>query len=94
MHLFKLLKSHLLIWRNVSILWLRVQALDFPCDSQHKSTNPGVPVVVQLKQIRLGTMRLWFSSLALHSGLRIWRCHELCCRSQTWLGSDVAVAVA
>ena len=26
-------------------------------------------------------------------GLRIWRCHELCCRSQTWLGSHVAVAL-
>ena len=24
----------------------------------------------------------------------IWRCHELWCRSQTWLGSRVAVAVA
>ena len=28
------------------------------------------------------------------SGLRIWCCHELWCRSQTWLGSDVAVVVA
>ena len=27
------------------------------------------------------------------SGLRIWHCRELCCRSQTWLGSHVAVAV-
>ena len=27
------------------------------------------------------------------SGLRIWHCRELWCRSQTWLGSGVAVAV-
>ena len=54
----------------------------------------GVPVVVQQKQIRLGTMRLWVRSLASLSGLRIWRCHELWCRSQTHLRSDVAVAVA
>ena len=33
-------------------------------------------------------------SLALLSGLRIWRCHERRCRSQTRLGSLVAVAVA
>ena len=29
----------------------------------------------------------------LLSGLRIWRCPELWCTSQTWLGSAVAVAV-
>ena len=33
------------------------------------------------------------SSLASISGLRIRRCRELCCRSKTWLGSGVAVAV-
>ena len=27
------------------------------------------------------------------SGLRIWHCHELCCRSQTWFRFHVAVAV-
>ena len=27
------------------------------------------------------------------SGLRIWCCHELWCRSQTWLGSHATVAV-
>ena len=54
----------------------------------------GVPIVVQRKQIRLGTMRLWVRSLASISGLRIRRCHELSCRLKTWLGSGVAVAVA
>ena len=33
-------------------------------------------------------------SLALLGGWRIRRCLELCCRSQMWLGSYVAVAVA
>ena len=54
----------------------------------------GVPGMVQQKRIRLGAMRLWVPSLALLSGLRIWRCHELWCRLKTRLGSDVDVAVA
>ena len=32
--------------------------------------------------------------LASISGLKIQHCHELWCRSQTWLGSGVAVVVA
>ena len=51
----------------------------------------GVPVVAQWKQIRLGTTRLQVLSFASVSELRIWR--ELWCRSQTQLGSGVAVAV-
>ena len=54
----------------------------------------GVPVVVQQKDIRLGTMRLQVPSLASFSGLRIQHCPELWCRSQGRLGSDTAVAVA
>ena len=38
-------------------------------------------------------MRLQVRSLALFSGLRIWHCHELWYKSQTRLGSRVAVAV-
>ena len=34
--------------------------------------------MAQLKQIRLGTMRLQVRSLASLSGLRIWCCRELC----------------
>ena len=34
------------------------------------------------------------SILASLSGLRIWHCRKLWCRSQTWLRSQVAVAVA
>ena len=49
---------------------------------------------MQWKQIRPVSMRMWVRTLALLSGLRIWHCHELWCRSQTWLGSHVAVVVA
>ena len=52
----------------------------------------GVPVVVQRKHIRLGTMRWRVQSLASLSGSRIWRCCELWCRSQMWLRSGVAEA--
>ena len=49
--------------------------------------------MVQRKQIRLGTMTLQVRSLASLRGLRIWRGHELWCRSKMGLGSDTAVAV-
>ena len=52
-----------------------------------------VPIVAQWEQIQLVSMRMWVRSLALLSGLGIWHCHELWCRSQTRLGSHVAVAV-
>ena len=54
----------------------------------------GVPVMAQWKQIQLGNMRLQVWSLPLLSGLGIWHCCELWCRSQTWLGSGVAVVQA
>ena len=38
-------------------------------------------------------MRMLVRSLASLSGLRIWHCRELWCRSQMRLGSGVAVAV-
>ena len=41
----------------------------------------------------LVSMRMWVRSLALLSGLRIWRCCKLWCRSQMWLWSGIAVAV-
>ena len=53
----------------------------------------GVPVVVQQKRIQLGIMGSQVRSLASLSGLRIGHCRELWCRSQTQLGSDIAVAV-
>ena len=39
-------------------------------------------------------MRTWVRSQASLSGLRIWRYCELWCKSQMWLGSCTAVAVA
>ena len=40
------------------------------------------------------SVRKWGPSLASLSGLRILRCHELCGRWQTWLGSSIAVVQA
>ena len=54
----------------------------------------GVPIVAQGKWIWLVSMRMQVGSLASLSGLMIWYCYELWCRSQTHLGSGVAVAVA
>ena len=39
-------------------------------------------------------MGLRVRSLALFSGLRIWRCRELWCRLQTQLASCIALALA
>ena len=58
-----------------------------------KKPEGGVPIMVQWKQIRLGTGRLQVPSLALLSGLRIRHCCELWYRSQTQVGSGVAMAV-
>ena len=58
-----------------------------------KTHTKGAPVVAQRKWIRLGTVRLQVPSLASLRGLRIRRCRELWCRSQTGLGSRVAVAM-
>ena len=52
----------------------------------------GVPIMAQRKQIWLVTTRLQVVSLASLLGLRIWHCCG--CRSQMWLGSDIAVAAA
>ena len=49
--------------------------------------------MAQQKWTWLVSMRVWAWSLALLSGLRIWRCRKLPCRSQKWLGSGIAVAV-
>ena len=46
------------------------------------------------QQLMKLTMRMWVRSLVLLSGLMIWRCCELCCRSQMWLGSRIAMALA
>ena len=53
----------------------------------------GVLPVAQQKHIWLVSMRVQVRSLASLSGLRIWHCHEVRCRSQAQLRSGVAVAV-
>ena len=53
-----------------------------------------VPIVAQWKRIQLGTRRLRVWSLALVSGSRVRHCCELWCRSQIWLRSGIAVALA
>ena len=61
--------------------------------SEFKHKVPvGVPHVAQQKRIGLVSMRTRVRSPAPLRGLRIWRCRELCCRSQTGLGPHVAVA--
>ena len=55
----------------------------------------GVPVVAQWLMNPTRTREVaGVQSLPLLSGLRIWRCRELWCRSQTLLGSRVAVPLA
>ena len=49
--------------------------------------------MAQQKGVWLVFLRMQVQSLASLSGLRIWCCQELCCRSQTQLRSGVAVAV-
>ena len=53
----------------------------------------GVLVLVQQKRIWLVSMRTKVRSLAFLSGLRIWRCRELWCRSQKQSRSFIAAAV-
>ena len=53
-----------------------------------------VPIMVQQKWIRLGTMRLQVWSLVLLIGLRIQHCCGLWCRLQMRVRSCVAVALA
>ena len=94
------------MWRDSLGIWLQKESgpygalrlllliiLALQKGSFSKKAIRGIPVVAQWKRIQLGTMRLQVRSLALLSGLRIQRCPELWCRSQTRLGSDVAVAV-
>ena len=46
-----------------------------------KYTEVGVPVMAQQVSIHEGAVQ----SLASPSGLKIWHCHELQCRSPMWL---------
>ena len=52
------------------------------------------PLWLSSLRTRLVSMQMLVWSLALLSGLRIHHCHERWYRSQMWLGSGVAVAIA
>ena len=74
----------------LSIVTLNVNGLNVLI----KRYGMGVLVVAQWKRTPLGTMRMQDRSLASLSGLSIWRCHELWCKSQTQFGSGISVTVA
>ena len=57
------------MWRTKSTCLIHVHTF--------KLTLKRVPIVAQWKQIQLVSMRIQVRSLALLSGLRIWRCCEL-----------------
>ena len=58
----------------------------------HRSQQRGSSPHYTVKPIWLGTMKLQVWSLASLSGLRVWHCHELWCKLQSWLRSGIAVA--
>ena len=80
---------HTITWMNLEKIMLSVRSPS----QRHKNYILAVTVVAKQKQMRLGTVRLRVRSLAPLSGLRIQRCCELWCRSQTRLRSCVAGAV-
>ena len=59
-----------------------------------KFADFGVSVVAQWLTNPNRNHEVAVRSLALLSVLRIWRCHDLWCRLQMWLGSGGAVAMA
>ena len=81
-----------LLWRRVAV-W----SGDI-CSSSHHNVNGVALKNIHCSEfllwlsglrIRLVSLRMWVQSLALLSGLRIWHCHELSCRSQ--MRSDLAL---
>ena len=83
-----------LVHFHLNFILPHIMILRKSCSLPLKMLFRWVPVVTQQKQTWVVSMRMQVWSLALFSGSGIWRCHELCCRSQMWLRSPVAVAVA
>ena len=69
---------------HMNVLWIQNYILKDNCWSSHRGT-----VEINLTRNR----EVGGSILALLSGLRIQCCRKLWCRSQTWLGSRIAVAL-
>ena len=65
-----------------------------PLFSSYKNKKQEFLLWLSRLQTSLGSMRMQVRSLAPLSGSRIHCCRELQCRSQTWLGCRVALAVA
>ena len=70
---------------------LRIRALLFSFSLNEKKSWSSHHGSVEMNLISI--LRTQVRSLALISGLRIQHCRELCCRSQTRLGSGIAVAL-
>ena len=70
--------------------WLYIRALQMLINHAGKIVE-GVPIVAQWKWISLVSMERQVRSLPSLSGLKIQHCYELWCRSQTRLGSVMAV---
>ena len=84
-------KDHICICNSHSLEWLFLMQTP---KTKTKTKIKEFPLWLSGNEPRrLGTTAFWVQSLALLSGLRIWCCHELWCRLQTWLGSHVAVAL-
>ena len=83
-------------WGPIESIGNHVQSLEVEHNGRrHEKKNViiGVSIVAQQKWIWLVSVRMQVRFLALLSRLKIQHCHDLWCRSQTWLGSQVAVAV-
>ena len=61
---------------------------------RNKYQNQGFLLQLSGNEPDLASMRMQVRSLAWLSGLRIWHCYEVWCRSQMWLGSHLAKTVA
>ena len=66
--------------KNVPVMILRFDKCTLgilTLEEAGRRVYAGIPVVVQRKRIRLGTVRLWVRSLASLNALRIQHCREL-----------------
>ena len=81
------------LWQRVQLGSDSIPGLGTSIYGQNKKKKLEFPLWLSRLRTWLVSMRMWSRSLASLSGLRIWNCHELQCRSQRQLGSGVAVAV-
>ena len=77
----------------LSSRWLVLPLLEYLNVISKKKTKLEFPLWLSRLRTWLVSMRMWVPSLASFSGLRIWYCHKLWCRSQMWLGFCIAMTV-